>query len=65
MTTTSIAKYILAVITLDRALVGDGGAPVFIARDRIEQDRIATYLARITEGVVHDLENGVYILVKH
>ena len=38
---------------------------VFIARDRVEQDRIATYLARITEGVVHDLENGVYILVKH
>ena len=65
MTTTSIAKYILAVITLDPALVGGGGAPVFIARDRIEQDRIATYMARITEGVVHDLENGVYILVKH
>ncbi len=60
-----ISKYILAVITLDPALVGSGGAPVFVARDRAEQDRIATYLARITEGVVHDLENGVYILVKH
>ena len=65
MTKTSIAKYILAVITLDPALVGSGGAPVFIARDRTEQDRIATYMARITEGVVHDLENGVYVLVKH
>lgn len=65
MVKASISKYILAVITLDAALVGSGGAPVFIARDRGEQDRIATYLARITEGVVHDLENGVYILVKH
>ncbi|HHW74728.1 MAG TPA: hypothetical protein GX744_05675 [Firmicutes bacterium] len=61
----SISKYILAVITLDPSLVSGGGAPVFVARDRIEQDRIATYMARITEGVVHDLENGVYILVKH
>ena len=61
----SISNYILAVITLDPALVGPGGAPVFYARDRAEQDRIATYLARVTSGVVHDLENGVYILVQH
>ena len=61
----SISKYILAVITQDPELIKGGGTPVFMARDRIEQDRIATYLARITEGVVHDLENGVYILVKH
>ncbi len=61
----SISNFILAVITLDASLVGTGGAPVFIARDIAEQDRIATYLARITSGVVHDLENGVYILVKH
>ena len=61
----SVRKFILALITLDPALVGSGGAPVFIARDQAEQDRIATYLARITEGVVHDLENGVYVLVRH
>jgi len=46
----SISKYILAVITLDAALVGSGGAPVFIARDRVEQDRIATYLAGLPKG---------------
>ncbi len=62
---TSITNYILAVITLDPDLVGSGGTPTFVARDRAEQDRIATYLARITGGIVHDLENGVYILVKH
>ncbi|MEW5784759.1 MAG: hypothetical protein AB1767_06770 [Bacillota bacterium] len=62
---TSISKYILAVIARDPGLIAGGGAPVFIARDQVEQDRIATYLARITEGIVHDLENGLYILVKH
>lgn len=62
---TSLSKYILAVISRDPSLIAGGGTPVFIARDQVEQDRIATYLARITEGVVHDLENGLYILVKH
>jgi len=61
----AISKSILAVIARDPGLVQGGGAPVFIARDQAEQDRIATYLARITEGVVHDLENGLYVLVKH
>lgn len=58
-------KRIMGVITQDPSLVLGGAPTVFYAKDRIEQDRIATYLARITEGVVHDLENGVYIVVKH
>ncbi len=62
---TSISKVILAIITVDDTMVSGGSAPLFRARDRTEQDRIAMYLARITEGVVHDLENGIYILVKH
>jgi hypothetical protein len=61
----AISKCILAVITCDPKLIDGGGTPVFIARDQTEQDRIATYLARITEGVAHDLENGLYVLVKH
>lgn len=60
----TVAKVILAAITRDPSLVG-GGVPIFLARTADEQDRIAKYLSRITEGVVHDLENGVYILVKH
>ncbi len=62
---TSVTKYILAIITMDTTLVEGGGAPVFRVSDRTEQDKVATYIARITEGVVHDLENGVYIVVKH
>lgn len=60
-----LEKFILAVITLDREKVSAGGAPVFFASDQEEQEKIAIYLARITEGVIHDLENGVFILVKH
>jgi hypothetical protein len=61
----NLEKFILAVITMDREKVSPGGAPIFFASDKVEQEKIAITLARITEGVIHDLENGVYILVKH
>ncbi len=60
----SISKMILAAVTLDKELVV-GGVPIFFARDEEEQDKIALYLGRSLEGVVHDLENGVFIVVKH
>lgn len=60
-----IEKFILAVVTLDPHKVGGCGTPIFHATDKDEQDKIATYLARITSGVIHDLENGVYIIVRH
>lgn len=59
-----INKYILAMVTRKKDLVG-GGMPIFYVSSQEEQDKIALTLARITEGVVHDLENGVYIIVKH
>ena len=60
-----LEKYILAIITQEKEKVQGAGAPVFLASNQEEQEKIALYLARITEGVIHDLENGVYILVKH
>ena len=62
-----IDKYILAVVVQKegRDKVGGCGTPVFYAEDQEEQDKIATYLSRITSGVIHDLENGVYIIVRH
>jgi hypothetical protein len=60
-----IEKFILAIVALDAEKVGGCGTPIFFAANKDEQDKIATYLARITEGVVHDLENGTYIVVKH
>ncbi|NPV28624.1 MAG: hypothetical protein HPY58_02995 [Firmicutes bacterium] len=61
---TELIGMILAVIALDPGLVA-GGAPVFVARSREEQERMALVLSRILKGMVHDLENGLLIIVKH
>ena len=65
---TSLGKIVLATVVLAEAsqLVVSGGAgPVYVARDSQEQQRLAKYLSKITEGVAHDLENGVLIIVRH
>ncbi len=59
-----LEKYILAVVTIDISKVG-GTGPLFLAENPEEQQRTSLLLARILGGVVHDLENGVYIIVKH
>lgn len=55
---------ILAVVALQPEKVG-GGAPVFFAQDRQELAALAFLLARILGGAVHDLQNEVYIVVRH
>lgn len=62
---TSLVKVILAVIALERDQVEGGGTAVFYAKDKEQQEKMATTLSRITEGVVHELDNGLKILVKH
>ena len=58
------AEDVIAIITEDRNLVG-GGAPIFYVSSLDEKERVAQYLSRITRGMVHDLSNGVYIIVRH
>jgi hypothetical protein len=58
------AGTILAVVTLRPESVG-GAVPVFYAREESEREKLATYLSRILDAMVHDLENGTYILVRH
>jgi len=58
------AENVIAIITEDRTLVG-GGVPIFYAASQTEKERIALYLSRVTRGMVHDLANGVYIIVRH
>lgn len=55
---------ILAIVALDKDQVS-GGAPIFFARDKAEQERVANYLSKILDAMVHDLENGSYIVVRH
>lgn len=60
----SISDYILAIVTLKRDSVG-GQAPIFYAENEDEREKIALYLSKMMKAVVHDLENGTYVLVKH
>lgn len=60
-----IKDKILAVVTLDGKKVISSGAPVFIAEDQKEREKVSLLIAKITTGMVHDLENGCYIIVKH
>jgi len=58
------AKEILAVITTNRNKV-TGAVPIFIADSEEEKEKTARYLASTLDAMVHDLENGVYYIVKH
>ncbi|NLB53658.1 MAG: hypothetical protein GX808_12095 [Syntrophomonadaceae bacterium] len=60
-----INDYILAIITLDLKKVSGGGCPVFLAADEEELHKTSLYLAKVTGGIVHDLENGILIVCKH
>ncbi len=60
-----LTKVILAIIAIERNSVTSGSVPIFYAKDEAEQEKIAIVLSRVTEGVIHELENGVKILIKH
>jgi len=62
---TTIEKAILAIIALNNECILPGGVPIFIARNEEEQQRTAFLLEKILDGIAHDLENGVLIIVKH
>ena len=63
----SLTGTVLAAIVVEEAKtkVAGGGATVFTVADQEEQEKIALILSRILKGSVHDLENGVYIVVRH
>lgn len=61
----AIKEYILAIVTLDKTKVSAGGCPVFLAESREEQERICLLISRVVGGIAHDLENGIFFIVKH
>ena len=60
-----ISHFIMAIVTCERDKVQSGFAPVFYAKNEEESEKIAFLIAKITQGMVHNLENGVYIIVRH
>jgi len=57
-------KLILAVVATDHTQVG-GGAPIFYARSEEEKNEVALLIAKILGAAVHDLQNGVLVIVQH
>jgi len=60
-----VTHAILAVVTGEDSVVESGSVPVFRIRDESERQRVAAYIGTITLGMVHDLRNGTYLVVKH
>jgi len=65
MSNRALTDYILAVVTCRPETVAGSGAPIFIVPDERELRRVALYISKITNAMVHDLENGTFIIVKH
>lgn len=61
----SISKEILAMVTKDKTKVSSGSVPIFYAENDTELEQVTLYLARIFMAAIHDLSNGVYIIVRH
>lgn len=62
---TSLKEAILAIVTSNPDKVSGGGCPVFLAQNQEEMEKTSLLLARILGGMVHDLENDVFIIVRH
>ena len=62
-----INNNILAIVTLkeEKEKVRGGGSPIFYGEDEEEVEYLSMLIARITDSMVHDLGNGINILVKH
>lgn len=61
----TLKKEIVAIVTLDPKSIISSGIPVFLAKDNEQLERISLLISRVTNTVAHDLENGVWILVRH
>lgn len=57
-------KRILAVVTTEPTKVG-GGAPIFYASNTEEMTQVALLIAKVLGAAVHDLQNGVLVVVRH
>ncbi|SNS24028.1 hypothetical protein SAMN05446037_1006173 [Anaerovirgula multivorans] len=60
-----IKECIIAIVTMNKEMVSSGTAPTFYASNEEQLERLALLVAKTTRGMVHDLERGTYIIVKH
>jgi len=60
-----IKEAILAIVTTNKDVVEGGSVPVFYAKDKEEMEQIALKVAKVTLGMIHDLENDCFVVVRH
>lgn len=59
-----IKENIIALVSLNKN-VSSASAPIFFVDSEEKQEETALLIAKITMGMVHDLRNGVYAIVRH
>lgn len=58
-----LKNHIVAAVTLHPDRVS--GLACFVVKDETELEKTAVLIAKSTDSMVHDLENGTYIVVRH
>ncbi len=62
----SLNNTVLAIfVTKDKANTVAGSAPIFIVKDKQELEEQSMLFSRITMSMVHELSEGLRIIVKH
>ncbi|MGF7057313.1 capping complex subunit for YIEGIA [Brassicibacter mesophilus] len=60
-----IKETIIAIITSDERSVSGGSVPTFYVKDENEKNKVSLLISKATTGMIHDLENGCFIIVRH
>lgn len=58
-------KHLLSIITIKPEKISGGGVPVFKCESREEMERISFALGKVTNGMVHELDRDIYVIVRH
>jgi len=59
-----IKDNILAIVSLNRNVISST-TPIFYVNNEEEREELALLIAKVTMGMVHDLRNGTYVIVRH
>ena len=51
-------------ITIDKDSIVDAGVPTILAKDEVEQEKIASELGRVLGGNVYGLTNGIIVVTQ-
>lgn len=56
---------IVAIVTIDKKKILHSGVPAFLCGTITERDNVSLLISKVTRAMVHDLENGCVIIVRH